>query len=525
MNSSFVLTGIMLIPITIVALVFGLLGLKLIAVVFNGIAGHRRPHHIAQRGSVSGTFAGLLGGVSVLALVAGVVFLAYARTGEVPWRGHSVVTHDRTEAAASLREAMHDLSEARGAVHEAVATIPVGLEEAPAADGTHGTDETNANDATAVSKEIPAAGTTDAATIAEPPVVDPEMKARSEQLAQLATTIGQLVRSRLDHSGEKKPSDQSSPDGKAADSDVVVFQLSEEVVQQLLGESGRELLQSFNSELPDRIRQTYALIPLTPPVGGPVSPVKPLLRTGSLEAIANSLVSLVDIAEPATVAPSAEETAVVLTTAPELRPMPDWVKKPDGRRIVAETEPILPLDDAQQPLTEAINRALADHLASVTQSINPALRAQTRFVKLELSDMTAQRCVIEKFVRVEVIETAAEGPQAIRKVYALLEFPESVDKAAIRELRRSAQHDRVAGLGFVIGCAWLSIASAGFGIRLWRKGTRLRRWSVVPVFAVVSLPLLAVAAGTILTFSQGETVRPPWNQNPDVVRIDLRDAA
>ena len=540
------ITWIMLVPIAAVVLVVGLLGLKLIAVVFNGIFGNRRPDHMAQQDSSFGTFAGLLAGAAILVVVIGVGFLGYANTRMVVRNQSSLAEKQRTDAAASLREAMHDLSSAREdiqqAVQDAAGAVTVKLEDATAADETHGTDVTDVIQAATASEpdtsvsgsQISIASSTDeqtaidkvapSTTVAEQPAVDPEMMARSEQLAQLATTIGQLVRSRLDQNGEKKLVDPAGQAAKAARSDVVVFQLSEDVVQQLLGESGRQLLQSFNSELPDRIRQTYALIPLTPPVGSAVSPVKPLLAAGGLESLANSLVSLVDIAEPRTESQPDGALPVVLATAPETRPMPDWVKKPDGRRIVAETEPFVTGEDATRPLTGAINRALADHLESVTKSIEPALREQSRFVKLELSETAAQLCVVETFERFEVLDTAAEGPKSMTKLYALIEFPEAVDNAAIQELRHSVQRDRIAGLGFVLGCAWLSIASAGFGIRLWRNGTRLRRWTSVPVFVAISVPLLAVAVSTVVALSRGDAGRPPWNQNQDAVRIDLPDA-
>ena len=540
------ITWLMLVPIAAVVLVVGLLGLKLIAVVFNGIFGNRRPDHMAQQDSSFGTFSGLLAGAAILAVVIGVGFLRYARTGMVVRSQHSQAEQQRADAAASLREAMHDLSAAREdmqeAVQDAAGAVTVKLDDVRTPDGTHGSNGIDVSQTAAVSEpdtsisdnpistaESPDVQTSvevvvPSTTVAEQPAVDPEMMARREQLAQLATTIGQLVRSRLDQNGEKTLVDPAGQAAKAAGSDVVVFQLSEDVVQQLLGESGRQLLQSFNSELPDRIRQTYALIPLTPPVGSAVSPVKSLLAAGGLESLANSLVSLVDVAEPRTESQPGGALPVVLATAPETRPMPDWVKKPDGRRIVAETEPFVTGEDATRPLTGAINRALADHLESVTKSIEPALREQSRFVKLELSETAAQLCVVETFERFEVLDTAAEGPKSMTKLYALLEFPEAVDYAAIQELRRSVQRDRIAGLGFILGCAWLSIASAGFGIRLWRKGTRLRRWSSVPVFVAISVPLLAMAVGSIFALRQGEAVRPPWNQTPDVVRIELPDA-
>ncbi|HQX52253.1 MAG TPA: hypothetical protein PLY87_14100 [Planctomycetaceae bacterium] len=45
-----------------------------------------------------------------------------------------------------------------------------------------------------------------------------------------------------------------------------------------------------------------------------------------------------------------------------------------------------------------------------------------------------------------------------------------------------------------MGCVWLSIFSAGFGIRQWRKGTKLRRLAAAPVFAVITIPTLLAAA-------------------------------
>jgi hypothetical protein len=130
------------------------------------------------------------------------------------------------------------------------------------------------------------------------------------------------------------------------------------------------LLKSFNSELPGRIRQTYALIPLTPPVGSTV-PMKPMIATSGLEMLANTIVSFVEHADAASSSFTSESAALpaesdgVLTVAPEIRPEPEWVTQTDGRRIVARSKPVMSGDDAEILMTAAINEALTKHVESV----------------------------------------------------------------------------------------------------------------------------------------------------------------
>jgi vacuolar-type H+-ATPase subunit I/STV1 len=140
---------------------------------------------------------------------------------------------------------------------------------------------------------------------------------------------------------------------------------------------------------------------------------------------------------------------------------------------------------------------------------------------MELPQVTARKFVLDDFARRETIETETEGPKQFQIRYALLEFPEAVDQIAVRQIRQSIQQDRIMGLGVVVGFAWLSVSSAGFGIRQWRKGTKLRRIAAAPLFALITLPTLLLAIGMVLALTKGDVPHRPWNSKP--VTIDLQN--
>ena len=151
--------------------------------------------------------------------------------------------------------------------------------------------------------------------------------------------------------------------------------------------------------------------------------------------------------------------------------------------------------------------------------MNTALQVQAKSVSMELSHATAKKYFVDTYERLETMNTATEGPKPFRILYALLEFPEAVDQMAVRQIRQSVQQDRIMGLGVVVGLTWLSVCSAGFGIRQWRKGTVLRRVTAAPVFAVISIPTLLVAVGLVFALAKGEVPRGPWSSQQ--VTVDL----
>ncbi len=363
-----------------------------------------------------------------------------------------------------------------------------------------------------------------------PPIETPTPKVSEEELqkqrSELGTDIGQWIRSLLDETSgsEAAGTNTVGQAAQSADGDVVVLQLSDQGAEQLLGQSAHAMLKSMNSELPSRIRQTYALISLTPSVEAGVAPVNPVLAAGGLKAIANSIGAIIARSQDpdsSSIEQRPVEVAVVADEPPGESPFPKWLKNPDGGRIVVETEFAPVGEDTKVPLLAEVNKAWIKHLADFADSLEPTIQKQAGFVKLELDAETAESCIVQTFERIEDLQTAVEGQKTMHKMYALVEFPESVDKVAVQEMRLSAQHDRVASLGILVVFLWLAVTSAGCGVRLRSHSSRLMRFSSFAVFAGLTLPIVLIACGFTVALARGETPRRPWMESAAVVKIHV----
>ena len=508
-----------LILIAVVVIGAGLGGLWLLSLLFNGLMPRSKPKTHAKVGAWSGFVSAVL--VSAALLFGFLIIVAFF--GAKVRQSHTVISVAPTEVSIESVQAQRDTT---GSVPPAqfmisdedlllkkqqirIAAESDEQSKSDAAIDVSAVATKNESDSTAEITESEKAATTEA---------------RNNQLQQLIASIGQFVRSNLERVGDKPAANPFGQAAKSDNGDVVIFQPSEEMVQQILGVGGQDLLKSFNSELPGRIRQTYALIPLTPPVGSTV-PVRPMIAAGGLEMIANSIVSLVERAESSAASVKQEPAVLpaeadgILTVAPEIRPVPEWVTEPDGRRIVAKTKPVLAGEDADVMLTAAINEALAKHVEAVTANMNPALHKKARFVHTELPKATAKKYIIDRYERPETLESEINGTTAFQVHYALLEFPEAVDQIAVGQIRQSIQKDRIVGVGVIVGLIWLSVCSVGIGIRQWQKGTKLHRIVATPVFAMITIPSLLLTVAMLLAVSKDEMPRGPWDETP--VTIDL----
>ena len=552
--------GVIFVGLVVISI--GLGALKLLSLLVNAMMGRRKPQPPTKVGAWSGIVTALVVTATMFVGLGVVAMVFYARTESRPHpftmtpREQPRQIHVHAGGVFSSADIRVELGEqptqlnARAASTLSNAAVTVGHPEQPGQ--LEPIEITRAQElANAVEEEQTHPGAGSSAEAAEDAGVEAAMvdslvvtttdtkvdptaeqaafiEASKAELQQLVSKIGQYVSSNLERVGDKEGTTIFGQAAKSDNGDVVVIQPSDEMVRQILGAAGQDLLKSFNSKLPGRIRQTYALIPLTPPVGSTV-PVNPLLAAGGLETIANSIVAFVESAESAaalagTDVPTAvlpAEAGSELTVQPEIPVRPKWMDEKDARRVVVKTKPILEGDDADALLTVAINEALAKHVETVTATLNTALHEQAKFVCLELPQATAAECVIDTYDSDETMETEKTGPTSFQVRYALLQFPEAVDQIAVRQIRQSIQQDRILGLGVVVGFAWLSVCSAGFGIRQWRKGTRLRRITAAPVFAVITLPTLLVAVGMVVALSTGEVPHRPWNSQP--VTIDLQN--
>jgi hypothetical protein len=419
----------------------------------------------------------------------------------------------------------------------AVTTIPPAAvpEEVTATDNTAG-QKTAADGATPITPEVTDAEATlpvDAA--AETP------EQRQARLTELAAHISPWIRS-LWKETQQEDSIVASDVAEAvesSDKQIVVFQLA------------------------GPIRQKYALIPLTPAFDAAMSPVTPFLANGSLESIAESLATFLkqpaetptedsaaipgavdstlpqpagstNASTPVAVA-MAESTGVGAVNAdlsqveqlPEALVediTPEWVDNPQPHQFVVRSNALFPEESTVAPLNKAINEVLPEHLKLDEDSLAPALRAQARLVTLELDEKTTQACVVETFELLQAVGNEGSDQQNMRLVYALVEIPESVKKAALQTVQMSLQRDRVTGLAVIVGLAWLAICSASLVVRLWGRGGYFRRMIAIPILCLICIPLLLLAVGTgaaTAGIPGSQMPRYPWADGSKPIRIQL----
>lgn len=339
-----------------------------------------------------------------------------------------------------------------------------------------------------------------------PPAPQESVEDRRKRLTELASHLGPLIRSLLqDGDGPEAPVDGNAPAAaESADRKIVVFQL------------------------PGPLRKTYAWIQLTPAVEAAVSPVKPLIDNGGLEAMANSLATLLN--KPTADKSEIAEAAVKAQPVPEQRDLsapplsqvqPEWVTKPDGGRRVAKTAAIFAGEEETAPLLDAINQSLNEHILGVAETLGPAFRSQAGRLQLKLDQTTAQQFVVSSYERHELMETETEGPKPLKFIYALMEFPEAVDKVAVKKIRQAIQTERAVGLGLSVGFAWLAVCCLGCGVRMWSRGSILRRTLALPVFGVMAFPLLLMAAGVLIGLSRGRAIDLPWIETSKSISINV----
>jgi hypothetical protein len=382
---------------------------------------------------------------------------------------------------------------------------------------------------------------TSADVAAEPAAETPAQ--RQARLTELASHISPWIRSLLN---EARPEENAvaadvAEAVESSDKQIVVFQLA------------------------GPIRQKYALIPLTPAFDAALSPVTPFLANGSLESIAESLAMFLkrpaktptevsastggtetpavaepqsiptkDASVPTTVA-MAETTGdskgnAALTAGEQLAEVlvgeetPAWVDSPQPHQFVVRSAALFPGESTVAPLNKAINEVLPEQLKLYEESLEPALRAQARLVKLELDEKTSQACVVQTFERLQTVGKEGSDKQNMRFVYALVELPESVKTAAVQTVRMSLQRDRVTGLAVIIGLAWLAICAASVVVRLWGRGGFFRKMVAIPILCLICIPLLLLAVGTgaaTAGIPGSNMPRYPWADSSKPIRIQV----
>lgn len=225
-------------------------------------------------------------------------------------------------------------------------------------------------------------------------------------------------------------------------------------------------------------------------------------------------------AETAVAVPAEAEVATPVEPVPaelaEAEPaVPEWVRNPDGGRVVVETDFRVAAEDPMPLLRTAVSQAFRQHLEQQTESSLPAPTVWKKLIQVNLSETATERCIVAKFDRSEIISTA-EGPQTMIKTLALVEFPESIEHPTLAKIRRTVQQHRAWTVAVALLFLWMAFTSAGLLVRFTVGGSSLRKLISIPATVLIPVPLLLVAGALIAGIYQEQTRIFPWEKMTEI---------
>jgi hypothetical protein len=522
--------------------------MKLIAATGNAMLG--RTPGTDGVGSFLAAMVKLMVVCGILLIVVGAVFVSRSRIAvstDVAGRGAvhdiSVEVHDGAlEITRELRHGLQELEQAREEVRDAFQNsgrIPLGTESDSDASDTDSDDavvspvkSTDSQPAEAEDEEDEE-GSNDAGQL---PAEQPEDGDTGESVTVIAeadTSGRPRIEASKDNDDATSASENVADASSAAQAgNVVVFQLSDESLRRLLGTKGIALLDEIRDKLPEELRDSYALIPLTATVSTTApAAVRRLASADGFQSVVTTVASMIPDATIAATDSQSEaqdpvaESDVSVRQSLTLEKSPQWLTTRAARQFLVETE-FAPQTD-EPPSTDdpsltdqlrlAINNALVEYVRdAVLEDDDDYSRNWFRLVDLRLSQDALADCIIDQHEVVEVLNTKV-GPQVMRKTVALVEFPAEIQQAALREIRVATQRQRTSILGMAVGIFWMGLVLATAGFRIGRRKSRLARYVAAPLFLLTATGLGAGAVSLVGATTAGEFVSTPFDGMEEVV--------
>jgi hypothetical protein len=522
--------------------------MKLIAATGNAMLG--RTPGTDGVGSFLAAMVKLMVVCGILLIVVGAVFVSRSRIAvstDVAGRGAvhdiSVEVHDGAlEITRELRHGLQELEQAREEVRDAFQNsgrIPLGTESGSDASDTDSDDavvnpvkSTDSQPAEAEDEEDEE-GSNDAGQL---PAEQPEDGDTGESVTVIAeadTSSRPRIEASKDNDDATSASENVADASSAAQAgNVVVFQLSDESLRRLLGTKGIALLDEIRDKLPEELRDSYALIPLTATVSTTApAAVRRLASADGFQSVVTTVASMIPDATIAATDSQSEaqdpvaESDVSVRQSLTLEKSPQWLTTRAARQFLVETE-FAPQTD-EPPSTDdpsltdqlqlAINNALVEYVRdAVLEDDDDYSRNWFRLVDLRLSQDALADCIVDQHEVVEVLNTKV-GPQVMRKTVALVEFPAEIQQAALREIRVATQRQRTSILGMAVGIFWMGLVLATAGFRIGRRKSRLARYVAAPLFLLTATGLGAGAVSLVGATTAGEFVSTPFDGMEEVV--------
>ena len=306
-----------------------------------------------------------------------------------------------------------------------------------------------------------------------------------------------------------------------ADSEMLMLPLSNQVLVELIGAEGARAIEDLNASVPPELRQAYAMIPILGPGQSAVGPVLrdtvgPAIEHGlgddglkKLESAVSELIAAAKTRHLLTAEAAEQEEYVA----------PDWVNNPADGYIVVESEFAELSTDSKDNLRPAIEEALQERVSELVSKQFGTDGGWARLMNVSVTDAAIDDCIVETSERTTVIETSVGGVP-MRRTYALVNLPDTLQDDLAKEVRKSLQHNRMTAVCITVGILWLCAMLLSVVFRAGQSQSILRKLATVPMIGLLVIPCVVMFVAMTGAMLNGETFDFEWSKDRVACVID-----
>lgn len=337
---------------------------------------------------------------------------------------------------------------------------------------------------------------------------------RRRLLAEFAAQVGRLFGGRQITEQPVSATAGNAPVslGESQNGEVVVFELTQPMVRQLLGDAAGDLLQDMQARLPQDIREGYALIPLGSSLGTALPPVPPRLAASGLSSLADSLVSILST-------DNSNDPAPTSAASPPTTPRPSWIDNPpSASRVVRITQ--VGNTSVEQERSKRLTAA-AQELLLEQATADKLPREYHAVIQTLAIDTTSYRLTPPWSETEEADLGTASGMQTVTTEYHLVSLPADTALQNLPAVRNKVRSLRTIGIAASTATFWLALLALTISTSVPAGGTRPSGWLNRAGTATAGILLVAsVFLGTLVrNGSFAERIADPlfsqFSRNPD----------
>lgn len=163
--------------------------------------------------------------------------------------------------------------------------------------------------------------------------------------------------------------------------------------------------------------------------------------------------------------------------------------------------------------------ALLARIAEVTSHEFAGTSGWQKLIDLQVTDNAINDWIVDTDTLVEVVNSV-DGDHPMRRTYALVEFPSSIEHQAIIQLRGAVKTNRLVMFSVALGSLWLCAMLLGIAVRTGQSSSSLRKLATLPAMALLIIPCLLLFGAMLKGMIDGEAINFGSSQDRIVCVID-----